>query len=106
MADRILLIFTTWPDPPLARTAARTLVAEHLAACANLLPGVESIYRWEGQVETAGEVLVIFKTTPDRYPQLEARIRELHSYAVPEIVCLSADRGLPAYLHWVADSCA
>jgi len=105
MAEEVLVVFTTWPDAEGARTAARTLVEEKLAACANLLPAVESIYRWEGKVETAGDVLMILKTTIARYQMLETRIRALHSYEVPEIVSLRVTDGLPAYLRWVEQSC-
>lgn len=105
MAEEVVLVFTTWPDAEKARTAGRTVVEEKLAACANVLPGVESIYRWEGKVETAGEVLMILKTTTWRYPQLETRLQALHSYEVPEIVSLRVIDGLPAYLRWVESSC-
>ena len=106
MADEILLVLTTWPDATAACMAAETLVGEKLAACANILPGVESVYRWKGNVERAGEVLAIFKTTSERYAELECRIRALHPYEVPEIVSLRVSEGLPAYLQWVAESCA
>nr|WP_042725596.1 divalent-cation tolerance protein CutA [Chthoniobacter flavus] len=99
------MVFTTWPDAETARIAVRKLVDEQRVACGNLVPGVESIYRWQGKVETSSEVLVIFKTTAARYPELETRIRELHSYEVPEIIALPAGAGLPAYLQWVGESC-
>jgi periplasmic divalent cation tolerance protein len=105
MPEEILLVFTTWPEVAKAREAAQMLVHERLAACANIAPAVESIYRWEGKVETAAETLMILKTTSDRYPQLEARIKELHSYEVPEVVAIHVDRGLPAYLRWAEASC-
>jgi periplasmic divalent cation tolerance protein len=105
MAEEVLLVFTTWPDLEKARAAARILVEERLAACANLSPGLESIYRWEGKIETANEVLMILKTTIGRYPQLETRIKALHSYEVPEVVSLRVTDGLPAYLRWVEASC-
>lgn len=105
MAEEVLLVFTTWPDAESARVAGRALVEETLAACANLVPALESIYRWEGQVETAGEVLMILKTTASRYAQLEARVQSLHSYEVPEIVACRVEHGLPAYLRWAAAAC-
>lgn len=101
----VLIILTTWPDAESARAAARKLVEEKLAACGNLVPGVESIYRWQGTIETSNEVLVIFKTTAPRYAAIEARIRELHSYEVPEILAMPIGAGLPAYLRWVEESC-
>jgi periplasmic divalent cation tolerance protein len=88
-----------------ARIAARQLVDEQVVACGNIVPAIESIYRWQGKVETSAEVLVIFKTTAAMYPKLEARIRELHSYEVPEIIAFRTTEGLPAYLKWVAESC-
>lgn len=105
MAEDVLIVLTTWPDAARARQSARTVVEEKLAACANLVPAVESIYRWEGKVETANEVLMILKTTIDRYPMLETRLRALHTYEVPEIVSLRVMDGLPAYLRWVEQSC-
>lgn len=105
MAEEVLIILTTWPDAEKARVAARTLVEEKLAACANIVPALESIYRWEGKVESATEVLMILKTTIARYQMLETRIRTLHSYEVPEVVCLRVVDGLPTYLRWVEQSC-
>ncbi len=104
--DNILVVLTTWPDLEKARRAARMLVEEKLVACGNIVPAVESIYRWQSEVETSAEVLVIFKTTAALYPKLEARIRQLHSYAVPEIVALRVAEGLPDYLRWVGESCS
>ena len=106
MAEEVLTVFTTWPDVETARAAVRTLVEEKLAACGNILPGVESIYRWEGKVETGAEVLVIFKTTVCSYAALEARVRALHPYEVPEVLAVRVADGLPAYLRWVDESCA
>ena len=106
MAEEVLTVFTTWPNLETARTAARTLVEEKLAACGNIVPGVESIYRWEGKVETGAEVLVIFKTMASNYPALEARVRALHPYEVPEVLAVRVAGGLPAYLRWVEESCA
>jgi periplasmic divalent cation tolerance protein len=106
MAEEVLIVFTTWPDAEQARSAAQLVVEEQLAACANILPGIESIYRWKGAIETASEVLMILKTTIDRYPQLESRLQALHPYEVPEIVSLRVSEGLPPYLRWVEASCA
>ena len=100
----ILVVLTTWPDAEKARLAALLLVEEKLVACANLVPGIESIYRWQGKVETSAEVLVIFKTTHAGYSKLESRIRELHGYEVPEILGFPVSNGLPGYLQWVVES--
>lgn len=102
--DEVLVCFCACPDLDGARALGRTLVGERLAACVQVLPGVESIYRWNGAVEHAGETLLILKTTRARHDALQARLAALHPYEVPELVALPAVAGLPAYLHWVADS--
>ncbi len=105
MAGEVLLVLSTFPDPETARRIGRQLVEERLAACANLLPAVESIYWWEGKVETGQETLVLFKTPADRYAALEETLRRLHPYDVPEIIAAPIERGLTDYLTWVARSC-
>ncbi len=105
MAEEVLIVFTTWPDLDAARTAARTLVEEKLAACGNIVPGVESVYRWDGKVETGAEVLVVFKTVIGSYQMFETRLRALHPYQVPEVLALRVTDGLPAYLRWVEQNC-
>lgn len=100
----ILLCLTTCPDETTATTIATTLVEEGLAACVNLLPGLQSVYRWQGKLDSASEVLLLVKTTANRYPQLEARLQALHPYELPELVAVKAHGGLPAYLHWVAEA--
>lgn len=80
---------------------ADALVGERLAACVTLLPGVQSVYRWEGRVERAEEVQLLVKTTRARFPALRERLVELHPYDVPELLALEAVDGLPAYLDWV-----
>jgi periplasmic divalent cation tolerance protein len=102
--DEVLVCLCTCPDLAIARMLGRTLVDERLAACVQVLPGIESIYRWDGAVETAAEILLILKTTRARLDALQARLVALHPYDVPELVALPAVAGLPAYLHWVADS--
>lgn len=104
MQTSTFIALSTFADADTAREAARTLVEERLAACANIVPQVESIYRWQGRIESSAEVLVIFKTTRERYPAFEQRLRALHPYEVPEIVALDIAAGLPAYLSWIADS--
>ncbi len=97
-----LLIFSTFPDADRAHEVGRTLVAERLAACVSVLPGVTSLYVWQGRPEEASEVLTLIKTRREQYPVLEARLRELHPYEVPEIIAVEVTAGLPAYLQWVA----
>lgn len=98
----ILLVQTNCPDGETAARLAAALVDERLAACANVLAPCASIYRWQGEVKMATETPLLLKTAADRYPALEARLRALHPYEVPEIVAWEAARGLPDYLHWVA----
>ncbi len=99
----IIVLLSTFPDRVVARNAVRTLVEERLVACGNIVPGVESIYRWQEAVETAEEVMVIFKTTADSAEAAQARLRELHPYKVPEILRLPVDGGWPPYLDWVSE---
>ncbi|MEJ2105969.1 MAG: divalent-cation tolerance protein CutA [Acidiferrobacteraceae bacterium] len=94
-------VFTTCPDATVAETLAQSLVEEGLAACANILPGLRSIYRWKGKTERADEVLVLIKTTASRYHDLEQRIIALHPYELPEIVTVPITNGLAPYLAWL-----
>jgi len=98
----MLICHSTCPDLANARTLARTLVDECLAACVQIVPGVESIYRWQGQVEQACEHLLLIKTSKARWPLLRARVLELHPYEVPELIALDVHEGAPAYLAWLA----
>lgn len=104
MANAPLLVLTTFPDLAAARAATRTLVEEGLVACGNILPGLESTFYWRGQVDTAEEVLVLLKTEAARYADLEARLRRLHPYEMPELIAVSITHGLPAYLGWISAS--
>ncbi len=96
-----LLVFCTVPTAAQAREIARQLVAEKLAACANVLPGVTSVYVWEEKMEESEETLMLLKTRRERYAALETRLRALHPYEVPEIVAVDIAAGLPACLQWV-----
>jgi periplasmic divalent cation tolerance protein len=84
-----------------AAALARALVEEGLCACGNVLPGVQSVFRWQGRVDTADESLLLLKTTTTMRERLRARIVQLHPYQVPEIVEIAVDGGLPAYLQWL-----
>ena len=97
-----LLILTNCPDEESANAIALALVESKLAACVNILPRMQSIYRWQGVVESATEIPLFIKSTVTNYPALEAAIRERHPYDVPEIIALPIQAGLPAYLNWVA----
>jgi periplasmic divalent cation tolerance protein len=101
MSDEVVLAFSTFPDIETARRIARELVTESLAACANVIPKIESIYRWHGKIEQEDETLVLFKTTAARFAAFEEKLKSLHPYDVPEIICTPIERGSPAYLEWV-----
>ncbi len=100
----ILIVLCTFPDLGKAREIGTALVESQLAACVNLIPAVESIYRWQGQVETAAEVLALFKTTAAAWPRFESRLRELHPYVVPEIVALKPEQVAESYVQWVGEN--
>lgn len=97
-----LLVIANCPDEACANRIALAVVEAGLAACVNLLPRVQSVYRWQGAIESASEVPLLIKTTAGRYAELEAAIRALHPYDVPEIIALPIAQGLPAYLDWLA----
>ncbi len=102
MSEQVLLIFSTFPGAETARRIVQQLVSENLVACGNIIPAVESIYRWKDNIENATEALVLFKTTRARYSAFQDRLKALHPYEVPEIICLDVVDGLPDYLGWVA----
>lgn len=100
MSD-VLVILCTFPDSGQARQIGTLLVEKQLAACVNLIPAIESIYRWQGKVETAAEVLAIFKTTTTAFPEFERVLAELHPYEVPEIIAMTPDKIAGPYREWV-----
>lgn len=103
MTDHVLALVTA-PDADVARTLARAIVEERLAACVSLVDGVTSIYRWEGKTEEAREVQLLIKTRADRLDALTARVAELHPYDVPEVIATPILGGLAPYLAWIDDS--
>jgi len=105
MADTLLLALSTFPDAEIARHISNRLVSERFAACANMFPAVESIYRWKENVENANETLVLFKLREDRQSAFQDKLRSLHPYEVPEIIFVPVASGLQEYLRWVADNC-
>ncbi|WP_374012350.1 divalent-cation tolerance protein CutA [Pseudoxanthomonas koreensis] len=98
----VQLVICSCPDRQCAEGMAQSLVQEQLAACVSVLPGVRSIYRWEGRIEQADEVLLLAKTTAGGVPALVERLQALHPYELPEILAVETAGGLPAYLAWVA----
>jgi periplasmic divalent cation tolerance protein len=99
--EGVLVVLVTAPDLEHARAIGRALVEERLAACVNLIPGIESIYRWQGKVSQDAEVLLVVKSQASRLPALAARVKELHPYELPEVLALPAAGGSQAYLDWV-----
>jgi periplasmic divalent cation tolerance protein len=97
-----MIVLTTLPNADAAAALAKAVVEERLAACANLLPALRSIYRWQDKVEDQNEVLVLLKTRQEVFARLQSRILELHPYEVPEILALPIEQGYPAYLEWLA----
>ncbi|AFZ66730.1 divalent-cation tolerance protein CutA [Deinococcus peraridilitoris] len=98
----IVVLVTVPPDR--AAEFARTLVGERLAGCVNILSGVQSVYRWQGDVADDSEALLIIKTEEAQYPALEKRIIELHPYDIPEVIALPIERAWPPFLGWLGDS--
>ncbi|MBM7116112.1 divalent-cation tolerance protein CutA [[Archangium] primigenium] len=99
-----ILVFVTAPTADKAAELARTLVEEGLAACGNILPGVRSIYRWEGRVHDEPEVLLLLKSWAPRFEALRARVVALHPYECPEVLRVDVAEGHPPYLRWIQDA--
>ena len=97
-----LLVLTNLPDRAAAERLAEQLVGQRLAACVNILAPCRSVYRWQDEVQHDEEHPMLIKTTLERYPALEQALRAGHPYELPEIVAVPIERGLPAYLQWVA----
>jgi periplasmic divalent cation tolerance protein len=104
--EDFIVVFVTAGSSAEADQLARTLVEEQLAACVNRIKSIVSVYRWEGKVEQSEEELLIIKSQKDRFPGLEKRIREIHSYSVPEIIALPIVRGSQGYLQWLEEQLA
>jgi periplasmic divalent cation tolerance protein len=104
-ASQFAVVFVTAPDTKVARRLARTVLEQRLAACANLLQGVESHYWWQGKLDRANEVLIIFKTRKALLASLEAAVLKAHPYQTPEFVALELKGGNRAYLDWILESC-
>ncbi len=99
-----ILVLLTAANGEEAARLAEMLVAEHLAACVQILPAIESIYHWQGKIERQAEVLLLVKTIRSKFSQLEQEVRALHSYDTPEIVSLDITAGSAPYLEWLAKS--
>jgi periplasmic divalent cation tolerance protein len=100
------MIYITAPDPEAALRIGRALVERRLAACANVIPGMRSVYRWKGAVEEAGEAVLLAKTTADRVEDLIRAVKELHPYECPCVVVLPIEGGFAPFLAWIRESVA
>lgn len=98
----VLVVFSAFPSADKAAEVSRTLVTEGLAACANLVGPVRSIYRWKGEVHDDSETLAVIKTTRETFDAMKARLVELHPYEVAEVIALPVEAGHAPYLDWVA----
>jgi periplasmic divalent cation tolerance protein len=103
MTDKRIVLSTAGSEDE-ARKIAHHLVERQLAACVNIVPRIESIYRWQGKVESSAEWLMLIKTTAERFPAVRDAIRELHSYELPECIAISVEDGSAEYLQWIEDS--
>lgn len=102
MKDAVILAISSFPNQEVARQIGTELVERQTAACVQILPGAESIYRWEGKLCREPETIALIKTTRAALPALAEVLRELHPYDCPELLSFPAEGGLPAYLEWVA----
>jgi periplasmic divalent cation tolerance protein len=99
--DRPILVYTTYPSLVEAEQAGRLLVEKGLAACVNILPGMRSIYRWQGKIESADEVVMIVKTRDEQKEAVATEVKRNHAYDTPAILFLPADGGDKAYIDWI-----
>jgi len=104
MTTTAVVVLVTAPSADAAASLARTLVEEGLCACGNVVPGIRSIYRWEGKVQDGAEALLVLKTDRRLVGALKSRLPEIHPYQVPELLVLPVEDGLGPYLEWVAAS--
>ena len=104
MSSEVQIVLCTVPDRETANTISNALVAEQLAACVNIIPGITSVYRWKGVVEKDDELLLLIKAAVSSWPRLEQRIQALHPYELPEIIAVPIQTGQKDYIQWIIDS--
>lgn len=99
-----IIVFCTCPNEEIGRKIAEKLVTDKIAACVNIVPGLESIYRWQGQICKDKEMMLIIKSSSDKYNQLENSIRAIHPYETPEIIAVTISNGYEKYLEWISEN--
>jgi periplasmic divalent cation tolerance protein len=99
-----IVILSTTDTPELARQIAAAIVEAHEAACVNIIPALRSVYRWEGKVQNEGECLLLIKSTSERFEAVRSRIRQLHTYQIPEVIAIPISAGDSDYLAWLRSS--
>jgi periplasmic divalent cation tolerance protein len=104
MQKEFVIVLTTTDSRESAQKIAHALVERKLAACVNIVPGMESIYRWQGKVESASELLLLIKTRSERFTEVRDAISELHEYELPECVQIRIEQGSVEYLNWIAEN--
>ena len=104
MPDKFQVVLNTCPDRDTAETLATSLLENKLCACVNIIPGIESVYQWNGKIEKNQEQLLIIKSTKDAYLRIEKHILDKHPYELPEVIAVSIENGLPDYLTWISNN--
>jgi periplasmic divalent cation tolerance protein len=103
MRESIYLVYCTVANQEEAKSIAQILIRKKLAACCNIVPGVSSVFCWNGEIEESNESLMLIKTTQKKYEQLEKEIKMIHSYSVPEIIATKLETGSSAYVDWIIE---
>ena len=103
-ASEFIVVYITAPNLEEAQSLAQTLVREKLAACVNIIPGIQSVYQWDNAVQTDNELLLICKSRTERFESLKKRVQALHTYEVPEIISIALQNGSEPYLNWVREN--
>lgn len=103
-AECMYLVYVTCPEDSTAHRIAEACISKKLAACANILPGVTSIYEWEGKIQQESETLLLLKTSEENWPELESFIASLHPYDIPALAAYSSEEAFPAFAQWVQDA--
>ncbi len=104
MATDYQIVLNTCPDLVSAERLAKAILNQELAACVSMVPGIRSLYRWQGKIESSQEQLLVIKTKCSHYRSLEQLIQQLHPYELPEIIAVPIDQGLPSYLQWIDEN--